>query len=424
MLRSTISTGSYVLTKYSRSYPSATSAPSAVARADQLDWQHFVNPVIRLVLDVQKASNGDLESVRLRILWNMTTGQDAMDIDQREIVFEDIDLLSFSTMPSAAAPQNLPLKAVYRDSVVGIRYQHPRVCPPNTPASYRRFQINFSTQDAAGEFVNAIRPVCPCKANAIPGQTPQAMAPMVPPASNAGNLLMSSTSSRAPAVMRYNTMLPPNPDSGPSRPLITRASTNMHRGIMLPPDRNSRRSEQNAHPSSSPGLSLLPSDPPAPHYPLPGDSIAGRASHSFADFQLPRDQVSQEQESRPGTQGSYRNKVRDISSLVDNHGSSLPASSLPPSSSPPFSAPVVSQIPVPSASISTLKSTESLSTAARAMEPDRSAFLTSLRETPALYGLSRSELEGLVSQVVREPGFIKLLENLNTLWTVKGYIAQ
>lgn len=41
---------------------------------------------------------------------------------------EDLDLLSFSSIPqSQAHPQGLPLKAVFRDSVVGVRYLHPRV---------------------------------------------------------------------------------------------------------------------------------------------------------------------------------------------------------------------------------------------------------------------------------------------------------
>jgi len=42
---------------------------------------------------------------------------------------EDLDLLSFSTLASQIPHQKpstvgLPLKAVYRDSVVGIRYLH------------------------------------------------------------------------------------------------------------------------------------------------------------------------------------------------------------------------------------------------------------------------------------------------------------
>lgn len=37
------------------------------------EWQHFTNPVIRLVLDVKTSSSGEIESVRLRIMWQMNS---------------------------------------------------------------------------------------------------------------------------------------------------------------------------------------------------------------------------------------------------------------------------------------------------------------------------------------------------------------
>ena len=50
---------------------------------------------MRLVLDITKSERGELESVRLRILWYMDGGpapaNDAMDIDQRDpVVFVSI----------------------------------------------------------------------------------------------------------------------------------------------------------------------------------------------------------------------------------------------------------------------------------------------------------------------------------------------
>lgn len=83
----------------------------------------------------------------------------------------------------------------------------------------------------------------------------------------------------------------------------------------------------------------------------------------------------------------------------------------------------------------------------------REAFLESLREVPELYSLTRHELENLVSVVVREPGFPKLvrsffpsiegirrsppfvleltlspsvrqLEALDSMWVVRGFLAQ
>ena|SRR5882762_7835437 len=89
MLHSTTSTGSYTLTKYSRSYPPSSAAQSTqiACSVNDLEWQHFVNPVMTLVLDIKKSTYDVLESVRLRILWYMSSGPDAMDIDQSQVVF-------------------------------------------------------------------------------------------------------------------------------------------------------------------------------------------------------------------------------------------------------------------------------------------------------------------------------------------------
>jgi len=85
MLRSTVTTGSYILEKYSRSYPSSAFAQthSQSLPASQPEWQHFTNPIITLTLDVKKSMVNNFESVRLRILWDMNAGHNGT---QREIV--------------------------------------------------------------------------------------------------------------------------------------------------------------------------------------------------------------------------------------------------------------------------------------------------------------------------------------------------
>jgi hypothetical protein len=98
---------------------------------------------------------------------------------------EDLDLLSFSNQDHSA--HGPPLKAVYRVPVVGIRYLSPLTMPATSPnvrmtwfrfdlplrlradkqrvftQSYSRFQVNFAFESDATQFINAIRPVCPCK---------------------------------------------------------------------------------------------------------------------------------------------------------------------------------------------------------------------------------------------------------------------
>lgn len=82
MSLSTTSTATYDLTKYSRAYPSQASTNEA-----DVEWQHYTNPVIRLVLDIKKTAAGELESYRVRVLWVLNAGLDAMDVDQRDVIF-------------------------------------------------------------------------------------------------------------------------------------------------------------------------------------------------------------------------------------------------------------------------------------------------------------------------------------------------
>ena len=144
MLTSTISTGSYVIEKYSRSNPSHVSAPtqSQGFTTGQTEWEHFAHPNMSLTLDVKKSMDNAYESVRLRIIWNnvskgpdgtlgeaimvRTTSAHICAFLTQRALQEDLDLLSFSNLDhqghSAHGP---PLKAVYRGPVVGIRYISP-----------------------------------------------------------------------------------------------------------------------------------------------------------------------------------------------------------------------------------------------------------------------------------------------------------
>ncbi|KAI0661276.1 hypothetical protein C8Q70DRAFT_969988 [Cubamyces menziesii] len=167
MSLSTTTTATYELVKYSRAYNHST--PTTPSEQAELQWQHFVNPVIKLTMDTRKDTTGHLESYRLRIVWTFSADPHAMDVDQREVVFEDLDLVTYSAMPNLQASMHgIPLKAVYQDAVVGLRYQHPRVAPTGATPQYRRFQIAFENAAAASTFVDSIRFVCPCKANAPP----------------------------------------------------------------------------------------------------------------------------------------------------------------------------------------------------------------------------------------------------------------
>ncbi len=76
---STTATTSFELVKYSRAYSHSSQA--------ELEWQHFVNPVIRLMLDTKKTSGGRLQSYKIRIIWSFGAGPDSMEVDRREMTF-------------------------------------------------------------------------------------------------------------------------------------------------------------------------------------------------------------------------------------------------------------------------------------------------------------------------------------------------
>ena len=89
MSLSTTTTAAYILTKYSRSYPTTTSRPTP----SESDWQHFTNPTIRLVLDVRKSRLGELESYRMRVIWSIDSDPSMMELDHRDVTFVGICVL-------------------------------------------------------------------------------------------------------------------------------------------------------------------------------------------------------------------------------------------------------------------------------------------------------------------------------------------
>ncbi|KDQ57644.1 hypothetical protein JAAARDRAFT_687260 [Jaapia argillacea MUCL 33604] len=425
---STTATSSYILLKYSKSYPSQ--------HPDQ-EWQHFVNPVIGLILDVKKASTGDLESVRLRIIWSMNSGKDSMEIDQVEVVFEDLDLLSFSShglqsQSQIQHNQSLPLKAVYRECVVGLRYLHSRALQPGNIPTYRRFQVTFSSAAAASQFVDSIRHVCPCKANS---------ASVIPTIAKNPSTLQTTSDH----LGRLNSVPPPShppiQQMAPPRTPLSRTPTSMHEILQSSPllqhsdfntsvsasssplrlnsgidDRPSRLPSLYSH-GASQGLYKTLAPNHAASHPLDAPTqFAFRAPPKAPSFPV-------------GQSGQLHHPAIEIASgsskLPLNDSNSLPNSS-PPSSSlnsdlnpippplPPSNTPQLTErAPVPN----TIGNSNTNSD-----DEARSRFLASLQHAPDLYALSKTDLESLVSEVIREEGFLELVCVVSCLTTYRIFI--
>ncbi|KZV69951.1 hypothetical protein PENSPDRAFT_675901 [Peniophora sp. CONT] len=381
--RSTTSTLTYTLKKYSRSYPNTGAGSSSQAPSGS-EWQHFTNPVLRLSLDITKsAPSGILEAVKLRIVWIMNNGGDSMDVDQSEVVLENLDLYAFSSMTGAHRMSSPPLKAVFRDSVVGIRYLHSRSGGLGSGQAFRRFQVNFLDPTSASQFIDSIRAVCPCQSQ---------------DGANGPSLARNATAAVQPG--REAAPSPSTSFTKPVNPSLTRASTTF---------------ASNTSNTAPQPYSLVPVGPSVMDI-HSSDTFIQSSSLNFTTSS-----------SRPASAASMQSTQRPDARLqhMASHLSDPPLeSSLPPSSIPPASL-----MPPPPPPLTRTHSAQPTSSAAEpsyAYEPDslRSSILSALQKDRNLYDMSRAELEVLVGQVVREPGFEQLVQTLGTIWDAKGFCAQ
>ncbi|KAF7363855.1 hypothetical protein MSAN_01043500 [Mycena sanguinolenta] len=355
----TTETTTYVLEKYSRAYTPKQSSGSS-------EWQHFTNPILRLILDSKLSPEKTADSsLRMRVVWTMDSNQ--------EVVLEDLDLLAFSSLKdSSSKPESTPLKVVYRDTTFGLRYLY---VPESTESQkvYRRFQVSFTTASLALQLVSAIRDVCPCKTNdaanvknrikstihlTVPSRVPmQRQDTFVAP-----NLVLDSHNTnplinpqiqlqRVPTMTVLDTPAAPIPRS------INQANTRVV-AISLPPS-----AQSDSHPPSSP---VAPG--PSPY----------QAMYDHSMLNAPQAVTSML--AGPGQPGFLK----------------PPPSSLP-DSSPPLSTADSTMMPPPSFQ------------APDSTGADNSAVTAALRDATGIYDLSHAALERLVGDVVREDGFVHLV---------------
>jgi len=51
-------------------------------------------------------------------------------------------------------------------------------------------------------------------------------------------------------------------------------------------------------------------------------------------------------------------------------------------------------------------------------------LMACLEHTTSIYNLSRTDLETLIAKVIREEGFAKLLEDVDSMWKIKGFLGR
>ncbi|GAA5912440.1 hypothetical protein JCM5296_004394 [Sporobolomyces johnsonii] len=206
----TTTTQQWLLEKYSRSRTPQEPSPKrqklgemrggeggkhGEGDAEEIEWDHFTQPQLSLRLETTFASStGSSESFRaeemvLSVSFDPLYTESARPL-QQHLLLDSLDLMSFSS-PSiqAVTPSGqLPLKAVYRDSVVGLRYIHVSLGDSHSgqrfQSEFKRLQAKFASTSERERFIQAVATQVPAK-------------PAVE--SSKGSQTVSQTSSKKPA---------------------------------------------------------------------------------------------------------------------------------------------------------------------------------------------------------------------------------
>ncbi|KAJ6502077.1 hypothetical protein C8R45DRAFT_975284 [Mycena sanguinolenta] len=367
----TTETTTYVLEKYSRAYTPKQPSGSS-------EWQHFTNPVLRLILDSKLSPEKTADSsLRMRVVWTMDNNQ--------EVVLEDLDLLAFSSLKDGSSKSDsIPLKVVYRDTTFGLRYLH---VPESSESHkvYRRFQVSFTTASLALQLVNAIRDVCPCKTN--------------DPA-NVKDRTKTTVASRVP-VQRQDTVVAPI-----HVPVSHNTSSSINSQIQLQrlptlkvPDTSVAHIPRSINQTDT-RVATMSLPPSAQFDPRPHSPVAPRPSpyQTIHDHPMPNSpQVTAPMLTGPGQPGFLKPPPSSLSALPDSSPPSSTADStmMPP---PPFQA-------------------------QDGTGADTLAMTAALHDATGIYDLSHAALERLVGDVVREDGFVRLLENISSMWAIKALVG-
>ncbi|KAJ2918602.1 hypothetical protein MD484_g1811, partial [Candolleomyces efflorescens] len=302
-------------------------------------------------------------------------------------------------MPKKKNGEGLPIKAICRDTLVGIRY----LCSKNDAAQpvYNRIQINFLSTNDASEFTHAIRAVCPCKAATV-GQ----------------GTVLNSAATKADFTL-------------PLSPAMTSrtASTAQHKVVVNPTSSTTsfqaNPAEKSGYPRnqdffqptvSSDPASAFDASPDISHHLISFDAapfatITGDKQLNEPPASLTKSAAATRTSQLMGPPAFIpgnrlprpTNDMPEIPVHLHHHQpmQQYSSSQLPPSSPLPPSEHGSSG---PQKIASSSSSSQSTSQADAA-----SAILASLRETTGLYDLSNQALESVVAEVVREDGFQQLV---------------
>ena len=241
---------------------------------------------------------------------------------------------------------------------------------------YRRFQISFQAVSEASEFIDSIRPVCPCKIN--PLSVTQGI-------SQASSLIPARQSAIRPQAINASSILPDRGSvlSYPGVPAMHSQNTFTASAHQLPSASALSSSPLNHPPLSDPHSSLglnVTNSPSSSSSFAPADPMLANGLNQ------PLPQVPH------SAQSHFPNTHNTSATLINYPSSSLPMASSEQSSGSSGHPPNTAQ---------SSKENNTQQTA--------NAILATITETASVYDLPVSSLEQLVGEIIREDGFVQLV---------------
>ncbi|CAE6389312.1 unnamed protein product [Rhizoctonia solani] len=410
---------------------------SAQVPTNEIQWKSHEGDHLRLMVAVSitRVSGGSgtqpMARYILKIVYLSEDVEETQNASQNatsEALLENLDLTSFSEIKYSG--RELPLKAVYKNRSVAFRYLYPMIQDRTAPQTYRRFQVTFKTAEDALNFINSIKYVCPCSTarDQRLGETQT-----TEPTNNGRHLPLAAgvegRAKNAPprriAPTNSNRPVAPSQISNPPLPRSTMTY---------------RKSTMFADMLSSPSLGIGSSQTKAPSSSTASSTQDRRSANpaqsitTTNDVMIDREELVDEQNRMDTDDGPLTEPSRvDTASIL------------------PVGRVIVEQTPSPiqpeqtqsnlSARVGTSQSTVQVQVSRDGQRlqpspigishlaeeiPGESTKIVSdihqLRGHSDLYKMPFDELQQLVAEVIREPGFSELVGRVHKMWKEKGLV--
>ncbi|GAA5906568.1 uncharacterized protein JCM6883_004518 [Sporobolomyces salmoneus] len=174
-LTTTTTTQQWILTKYSRSRTISEPVPKRQKLTEMKkqprpkeEFDHFAQPQLLLRLDTTRSSSPASSSSDLPITHSMTLNvyydphyaSSQKRSGDQILTLDSLDLMSFSSplIRTHCPPDELPLKGVYKEEVLGLRYLY-----VDSTAQFKRVQFKFSSTEERERFMATVQGIIPFK---------------------------------------------------------------------------------------------------------------------------------------------------------------------------------------------------------------------------------------------------------------------